>query len=584
MKELFKELGRRNVIRVAVFYLVLSWVILQVADVVFGFLKVPDWAGTLVLVLLALGLPLVLGFAWAFEITPEGIKRESEVDRDKSITSHTGRKLDVLTIAVGGAAIILIAAQAFIPGFKHAPATGSGVADDAASSASIAVLPFVDMSAGKDQEYLSDGISEELLNLLAKLPELRVISRTSSFQFKGKSEDVRTIGNKLGVAHVLEGSVRKAENTVRITAQLVKTEDGSHVWSETYDRTLDDIFKVQDDIASEVVRALQIKLLNRAQLSRSIAVNPEAHNLLLLARYHRQRHTPEDYAKAEGYLRQAIAIDSTYAEAWSERARVYASRANFAEEASSLVAQARRAAQRAVQLDANLADGHLVRAEIASVFEWDWDAAAENLGKAEALTPTNYDVMNAKATLAMRRGEFEQAIDLFRAVITRDPVRFQGYANLALLMTAVDSLRTAEALVRKALDINPRASALNTLLALTLLYQEKREEALAAALQETQDGFRLWMLAAVYHSLGHTSQSDAALDSLKTRFAEVAPYQIAEAYAYRGQAGEAFAWLERAYQHRDPGIASMKRSVMLKPLRRDPRFAAILRKLKLPES
>ena len=286
------ELKRRNVFRVALLYLVAAWVILQVAQLLFDVLKLPDWTSRLVLGLLALGFPLALIFSWVYELTPEGLKREHEVERNASITAETARKLDLIVVGLLVIAIVVVAVERFIP--RTAPIPAATDAASGASSAeapvqaaakSIAVLPFADMSAGKDQEYFADGLSEELLNLLAKIPDLRVAARTSAFKFKGEKIDVKEVAQKLNVAHILEGSVRKSGNKVRITAQLIKAADGYHLWSETYDRTLDDIFVVQDDIAGEVVKALKLTLLGPTPVPRSKPVDSEAYNLALQGRF-----------------------------------------------------------------------------------------------------------------------------------------------------------------------------------------------------------------------------------------------------------------------------------------------------------
>ena len=306
------ELKRRNVVRVAVLYGLAAWLILQVADVLVPALGLPDWVMRFVALLLILGFPLVLIFSWVYELTPEGLKKQHEVDLNQSITHETGRKINYVIGALAVLAIVVVAVERFIPRTAPIPA-----ATDAASGASpvqaplqaaaksIAVLPFADMSAGKDQEYFADGLSEELLNLLAKLPELRVIGRTSSFQFKGRNEDLRVIGEKLNVAHILEGSVRKSGEKVRITAQLIRAADGSHLWSETYDRTLDDIFVVQDDIAGEVVKALKLTLLGTALTTRSKPQDSEAYNLALQGRFFVERRGQKDLERAVEYFRQA---------------------------------------------------------------------------------------------------------------------------------------------------------------------------------------------------------------------------------------------------------------------------------------
>jgi len=272
---LIEELKRRNVFKVAIAYIVMAWLVLQVADVILNNIAAPGWIFKVLMLFLAIGLPFAVFFAWAFELTPEGLKREHEVDRTRSITPDTGRKLNLLITTVLVLALGYFAYDKFVLSANRdaalIEATMQTISEQTAtekvpaqSDKSIAVLPFVNMSEEASNEYFSDGISEELLNLLAKIPEIRVIGRTSSFQFKDKNEDLRVIGEMLGVANILEGSVRKSGNTVRVTAQLINAEDGAHLWSDTYDRNLDDVFKVQDEIAEAVVSVLKVKLLGEA--------------------------------------------------------------------------------------------------------------------------------------------------------------------------------------------------------------------------------------------------------------------------------------------------------------------------------
>ena len=261
MENFFSELKRRNVVRVGIAYVVFAWVVMQVIDVVVEPLRLPDWTATLVLVILMIGMPLALFLSWAYEITPDGVKKTHEVDKDASITPSTGRKLDRMIMGVMAVAIALLVydrmgAPGSGPETKTALDPGAGTV----AAASIAVLPFADLSPGKDQDYFSDGISEELLNALAQIPNLRVAARTSSFQFKGRNLDVAEVGRQLNVAHVLEGSVRRSGTKLRITAQLIDAQTGFHIWSSTYDRELDDIFAIQDEISRAIVEALVEKL------------------------------------------------------------------------------------------------------------------------------------------------------------------------------------------------------------------------------------------------------------------------------------------------------------------------------------
>ena len=317
---IYNELKRRNVIKVAIAYAVIAWVLMQVAATTFPALKLPDWTVTLVAVLLLIGFPLALIFAWAFELTPEGIKLEKDVVRTESIAHITGRKLDFIIIGVLAVALVLFAVDKFVLVPYRALATDPAQQIVAtAVQQSVGVLPFVNMSDDPGNEYFSDGLSEEILNLLAKIPDLKVIARTSSFAFKGKNEDVRVIGNALGVKTVLEGSVRKSGDRVRITAQLIDVSDGSHIWSESYDRTMTDIFAVQDDVAAAIIDALQIHV--GANPTRGHPTeNTEAFALFLKAR---ASFNAYELVDAEAILLQAIELDPNFAEAYELLAYTY---------------------------------------------------------------------------------------------------------------------------------------------------------------------------------------------------------------------------------------------------------------------
>ena len=312
MGNLFTELKRRNVFKVAIVYVVVGWLTLQIADVLLENFGIPDWGFKFVTILLLLGFPIALIFAWAFEMTPEGIKREKDVDTSKSITEQTGNKLNYAIIGLLAVGIIYFAVDKFA--LRDGGSESGGTNE--VSVASIAVLPFVDMSPEGDQEYFSDGISEELLNLLAQIRDFRVAGRTSSFSFKGKGEDLRIIGEKLNVDHILEGSVRKAGNQLRITAQLVKVDDGYHVWSAAYDRELDNVFEIQDEIATAVVTALKETLLGEdveVITQRRPTENPEAYAHYMKGRHHMQKRTPQDFDRALEEYQRAVTLDPEFA-------------------------------------------------------------------------------------------------------------------------------------------------------------------------------------------------------------------------------------------------------------------------------
>ncbi|WP_310059269.1 tetratricopeptide repeat protein [Lysobacter niastensis] len=576
-------------VRVAVLYGLAAWLILQVAEVLFGLLDLPTWAGKLVLGLLVLGFPLVLIFSWVYELTPEGLKREHEVERHQSITRETGRKINYLIGALAAIAIVMIVAERFVP--RAAPNPGATQAGAPSASApvlaatkSIAVLPFADMSEGKDQEYFADGLSEELLNLLAKIPDLRVAARTSAFKFKGEKVDLQDVARKLNVSHVLEGSVRRSGNKVRITAQLIKASDGYHVWSQTYDRTLDDIFVVQDDIAGEVVKALKLTLLGTTSATRSRPTDPEAYNLALQGRFFVGRRSKEDLERAVDYFQRSRERDPGYAPAWAGLSQAYARQADggFLPIADGH-RQARGAAEKALALDPQLVDAHLAMGWIQLSHDLDWAAADASYRTALDLEPGNAEALRHGGWLAGNLGHWDEAIDLMHKAIERDPLRPNSYTYLGYLFLAVERDSEAEAAFRKALELDPDGAARHRTIGLALLLQGKTDAALREMQQETDEGWRLAGLPLVFHALGRRGESDAALAALKDKYAGDSAYQIAEVHAFRGEAALAFEWLERAYAQRDAGVPEIKCDRLMRGLVGDPRYKAFLRKLKLPE-
>jgi TolB-like protein/Tfp pilus assembly protein PilF len=591
------ELKRRNVVRVAVLYGLAAWLILQVADVLVPALGLPDWAMRFVALLLLLGFPLMLIFSWVYELTPEGLKKQHEVDRDQSITHETGRKINYLIGALAALAIVVVVIERFMPRNEPIPvATDAAPAAPTAPAApleetaaqteakSIAVLPFVNMSSDADNEYFSDGLSEELLNLLASIPDLRVAARTSAFQFKGEKIDVKDVAQKLNVAHILEGSVRKSGNKVRITAQLVNAADGYQLWSETYDRTLDDIFVVQDDIAGEVVKALQVTLLGTQLATRSRPVDSEAYNLALQGRFFLLRGHSDDFERAADYYRRSLERDPGYAPAWAGLSGAYAMQAFLGYvPAADGFRRAREAAEKALALDPQLADAHLAMAGIYRSYDWDWAAADASVRKALDLEPGKALAIGILGVQAAMVGRWSEAIDLANKAIERDPLWPNSYATLGYILLDVNRDTEAEAAFRKAVELDPAGTFWHGALGLALLLQGKADDALQEMQQETDEASRLTGLALAHHELGRRGESDAALAALKSKYAGMAAYQIAEVHAFRGEDDLAFEWLERAYAQRDSGVILIKGDPLLRGLVRDPRYKAFLRKLKLPE-
>ena len=447
--------------------------------------------------------------------------------------------------------------------------------------ASVAVLPFTDMSAEKDQEYFSDGIAEELLNALARIPGLRVTGRTSSFSFKGKNEDLRVIGQKLNVGAILEGSVRKAGKRVRITAQLVNSADGFHLWSETYDRTLDDIFAVQEDIASSVAGALKVTLLGNGPKARG--TNVEAYNAYLQAEYFFNQGSKEDLESAVGYYQQSLALDPDYAMAWARLAAAQVWRAaNVYVPLDEGFRIAREAAERALELDANLAEAHSVLGTIRTVFEWDWTGAETEIKRALALEPGNAAAVQRAGGLAFTLGRQEEAVQLNRRAVELDALNVYAWRGLGVSSWYAGRLDEADVALTKALELSPEYPTLHSYRSWVYLSQGQPEEALAEAERETHPANRLQALAVADHALGRDQDADAALGELIEQHQDGWAFQIAEVYASRGDADQAFAWLERAYSQRDTGLSLVKGDPLLRSIEGDPRYAAFLKKMGLP--
>jgi TolB-like protein/lipoprotein NlpI len=464
-----------------------------------------------------------------------------------------------------------------------APQITAGVAPER----SIAVLPFTDMSAKKDQEYFSDGLSEELIDLLTKVPDLRVPARTSSFYFKGQHATIAEIAKALGVTHVLEGSVRKSGNTLRVTAQLIRADNGYHLWSETYDRSAQDIFKVQDEIAARVVDALKVTLPAAAN-STGRTENAEAYNQYLLGRNLMDRSTPAGYASAEQAFRRAIALDRDYAGAYSQLALAEAYWSDQTGDGSGL-ARATPDAERAIALAPDRADGYFARGFLRTLWLWDWAGGGADLTKALALDPNNAEILQGYALLHEAEGDLPGAIAAVEKAVRLDPLRAATQNQLGLLLIAGGDLPGARAAYQRMLEIDPENPRAYTELAIIDLLAGHPDQA-AVRLQVPVDpanqrggGWETLATALVQHSLGHEGESKKALDRFTAESARFAAFQIAEIHAWRGETDEAFAWLDRAYAQRDGGMTRFRTDPLLNSLHSDPRYRAMLAKMKLPQ-
>jgi adenylate cyclase len=563
---LLSELRRRNVLRMLVLYVVAAWLIVQVAGALIDLARLPAWIGTTTLWLLAIGFPIALIFSWFYEITPEGISLEKDFDPQDSITYATGRRLDFIVIAMLCAAVILFAYDKWWTG---GPPQNS-----------IAVLPFVNMSDDTANEYFSDGISEELLNLLAKIPELRVIARTSAFSYKGKNVSITKIAEELNVAYVLEGSVRRDGADVRITAQLIEARSNTHVFSETYDITLDNVFAVQDEIAEKIVGSLKVSLLNAAPKVKE--VGSVAYELFLKGKFLAGWSEREKLEKGVDLLERSIRVDSGYAPAWDVLGAAYRNQSNYGyRDIDEGTAQARKAIERALALDPLLAGAWAMLGIINLSYDWEFDAADVAIQRALELGPNDYFVLGSAARLDTALGRFNEAITLRRKVLDIAPLSL--YTRMMLGWDLLLDGQTAEAEVslRELLELDDQYPIAHCLLGQVLLLQGKLDESLIEMNLESQEGWKQFGAALVLESLGRHDEVVSATNKFVEQYGQVWIYQTAVIYAYRNEVDAAFEWLDRGYEERDSGMVLLLGDPFLANIRDDPRWNILLDKMGL---
>jgi TolB-like protein/predicted Ser/Thr protein kinase len=471
-----------------------------------------------------------------------------------------------------------------IPNSQQTGALASPPASGAVSppQQSIAVLPFVNISGDKEQEYFSDGLSEELIDHLVRGTDLKVIARSSSFQFKGKSEDARTVARQLAVTHLLEGSVRRDRGQLRITAQLIRASDGVDLWSHTYHRNLVDIFKIQDEIAGDVAQALHVTFANVEQTG-SGRPDVEPYNLVLEGNYYKARWTQRDLDRAIELYRKAIALRPDYALAWARLAGAY-----FDQQALNGTASPEdnrrilEALDRALRLDPKLALAYFTRAGFEATVSWNWKAAAADAERMRELEPGNELVPVALGGLALTFGYVDRAVELYKQALERDPLDPRTLAYFAESLCAANRVQECLQAHLRLLQLHPEFGGVNSRLGTAQLQAGRLAQALESMQKEPEESIRLAGLAIVYFALGRRADSDVALQSLERDFAATDAFAIAEAHAYRGEIDAAFDWLERAYRQRDVGISSVLADPLLRNLHADNRFRALLVKLKLP--
>ena len=571
-KNYWNELQRRNVIRSGIAYLIVAWLITQVLSIVLPVFGAPDYFLKLALILLGIGFPVWLLFSWVYEYTPEGIKKTIDVDPKNSVMPRTGNRLNrVIILSLLVAVVVLVADR-----FMRQPAQVVDFGEN-----SIAVLAFADMSPLKDQEYFSDGISEELLNLLAKIPELKVISRTSSFSYKAKNSTATEIGSELNVTHILEGSIRKAGNSVRITAQLIRTSDGAHEWSRTYDRNLDSIFKIQDEIAKEVSGELKISLIGESELSTT--VDTKAYNLYLQAKHLTYQNTKDAYIKAEELILESIAIDSSYAQSWLWLSQIYNSGTyNFSiREGSDGIPLGIEAAKKAIELDTNSADA-LASLSSLQALSWEFDAAAKSMEKALELDPNNSIIVGTAALNTY--GDLEKSVRLLNKAINLDPLVYVNYYNLGYAFLRLNRLEEAEEAFNMFQLYYPNWQMYHYMMTRIRLAQGRFDEASLEIEQESHEFFNLYGRNFVAFASGRKKEADSLFGEFLEKFGAKDPANVADLYAFRNNFSEAFIWLDKAYEQKDPVLVEALTYLSFKPMHSDSRWTSFIKKMNFPKN
>ena len=580
----FAELKRRNVYKVAVAYAVVGWLLVQVATQVFPFLEIPNWVVRLVIALVMIGFPIALVIAWAFEATPEGIKRTEDVDLSGQRVPKKHAWIYIVVIAAA------LSATLFLLG-RYTAGNKTSASPAAISNKSIAVLPFVNMSADKGDEYLSDGVSEELIAALSKITGLQVKARTSSFAFKGKNEDIQKIGELLHVSHLLEGSVARAGNKLRITAQLIQASDGNHLWSDTYDREMQDIFAVRSEVAQQVAATLKIRLLGeeKKRLDQKPTENIEAYNLYRQGRYYADKFSQDGFKKALGFYQQAIEKDPRFALAYAGMADTYVLAADFYIPPQEAFSKAKEAALKAIEVDETLAEAHASLGFVHFHYDWDWAAAEKEFKRALTLNPQSAQAHLLYTEYLAGMGRYDEAYDQGRQALQIDPLSIS--ARWSLGWASLHAGRSDDAIQQfsKAAELDPNNAWVRLYLGRVYLSkgmgQRGIEEMETAQRLEPDHPMVLAFLGYGYAVTGRRANALKALQTLDEIEKKHYVSRISRVYVYAGLGDndKAFEWLEKAYQERSDSLAWFRKDPESESLQSDPRFAALMRKIGFTE-
>jgi len=579
-KNFFAELKRRNVYKVAVAYAVIAWLLIQAGSILFPTFEAPGWVMKVFVTIIAAGFVIALLISWAFEMTPQGMKRTGELSPNERLPYWSRRKFAAVMATLALAAAGLLVFQ-----IVRAKKSDDIAVPTAVQDKSIAVLPLVNESGDASQEYFSDGLSEELINGLGQIRQLRVIGRNSSFQYKGKTADSRALGQALGVANLLEGSVRKDHDRVRISVSLVKTADGSVLWSHIYDRELKDIFAVQGEIARAVADQLRIALLaiDLPKGAQPTNNNLDAYNAYLRGEFSYALFSAEGSRNALEFFEEAIRLDPAFAEAHAGKAMAW-NRIGFFSgvQGSKAFAEARDAAKEALKLKRDLARAHAALAYVHINADWDLAAAEAEVAQTDLRSP---NVIHTFALVRGYQGRRDEAIEMERQAIALDPAFSLFHTNLGAYLFEAGRHDEAEQALHKAIDLQPQASSNHYYLALIAIARQQFEPAVDEAQREGGHAFRMAALAMAQAARQDQAAADAALAALIAAHGEDSPTRVADVYAFRQEADKTFEWLERAYAVHDPRLINLVSDQFLRRYRSDARFASLCQRvgLSLPE-
>jgi len=572
LRKFFAELRRRNVYKVAIAYAVVAWLLMQIATQVFPFLEIPNWAIRLVIMLIVIGFPIALVIAWAFELTPVGIKRTESAD--ELPTKAPRNRAWLYVIVISGA----ISASLFFIGRYSATSKQSGLIEVPAKS--IAVLPFVDLSQAKDQEYFCDGISEEILDALARVEGLRVVARTSSFSFKGKNADVGEIAQKLNVQNVLEGSLRREGNRIRITAQLINARNGFHIWSDTFERELQGVFAVQDEITRSIVDALKIKLAVAPPVR--TPGSTEAYDLYLKGLYYSNKSDEENLRKSLSLFQQALDKDPNFARAWTGIIKVWEQLADAYVRPLEAYPRVKEAASKALALDDKDAEAHCYLGEVKLLIDRDVAGAEAEIKRALQLDRNSATAHYFMSWLKLTQGDCDEGVNQIQEAEKLDPLSPMIIDSAAERYVAANRLDDAISAGKRVLQVDPNYIYFDSPLADA--YREKGDLQEAVALYEkaqTVTHFPSAGLAITYAKMGRQEDARRVLNQRieKSRQQYVAADSIAAVYVALGDKEEAFRWLERAFDEHSAPMFYLACHPIFRALRSDPRFADLLRRM-----